>query len=210
MRHNMRHEPEKDFYMSKQESELRTAFLEQVDLIPDGNRIKQCIQCGTCTGSCPVSYAMDITPRKVIALFRAGEVGTVLRSRTIWICASCYACTVRCPAAIKITDIMYAFKRIAMQQKIYPKHFPIHALSSSFVRIVDRFGRNHEVKLLLNYGLKTNPFKLVSSIPMGWRLWSKGRVPLKSERIRDRRGLSGIIARVRTNYAMHQKTAQAA
>ena len=36
------------------------------------------------------------------------------RSRTIWLCASCYACTTRCPAGIKITDIIYALKRLAM------------------------------------------------------------------------------------------------
>ncbi|MBU1297870.1 MAG: 4Fe-4S dicluster domain-containing protein [Bacteroidetes bacterium] len=50
--------PEK---LAKKESELRYAFLEHVKAIPGGEKIKSCIQCGTCTGSCPVSYAMDIS-----------------------------------------------------------------------------------------------------------------------------------------------------
>ncbi|MCP3993547.1 MAG: hypothetical protein GY722_00575, partial [bacterium] len=58
--------------LSKTEHELRTAFLEEIERIPGGGRLNQCIQCGTCTASCPVSHAMDITPRQVIGMFRAG------------------------------------------------------------------------------------------------------------------------------------------
>ena len=57
--------------MTRTEAELRQVFLEQVKAVPAGERIRRCIQCGTCTGSCPVSYAMDISPRQLIALFRA-------------------------------------------------------------------------------------------------------------------------------------------
>jgi heterodisulfide reductase subunit C len=182
--------------MSKSERDLRAAFLQQVELVPGGRKIKECIQCGTCTGSCPVSYAMDITPRKTIALFRAGEIESILRSNTIWICASCYACTVRCPSGIKITDMMYAFKRIAMERKIFPGRLPVHALSSSFVSIVNKYGRNQEVGLLLRYGLKTSLARLIAQIPLGWRLRWKGRVSLKTTTIKDRKQLAGIIKRV--------------
>jgi heterodisulfide reductase subunit C len=197
---------QEEFSMSGKESELRQAFLSQVDLIPGGEKIRQCIQCGTCTGSCPVSYAMEITPRKVIALFRAGEIESILRSNTIWICASCYGCTVRCPAGIKITDIMYALKRLAMSSQIYPSRLPVHALSSAFVSIVNKYGRNREVNLLIKYGFKTNPFKLLPSIPMGWRLGSKGRVPLFSTRIKGKKQLSGIIGRALKNHRLFKKT----
>ena len=60
------------------ERELRRRFLEEAQVVPGGDRISQCLQCGTCTGSCPVSYAMDISPRKVIALFRAGQIEEIL------------------------------------------------------------------------------------------------------------------------------------
>jgi heterodisulfide reductase subunit C len=205
MRSIMAHEFQESFYMSRKESELRSAFLEQVELIPDGHKIKQCIQCGTCTGSCPVSFAMDITPRKAIALFRAGEIEPILRSNTVWICASCYACTVRCPSGIKITDMMYAFKRIAMARKIFPKGLPVHALSSSFVNIVNKYGRNQEVNLLLRFGLKTGLAKLIANIPMGLRLRSKGRIPLGISKIKDRKQLSGIIKRVVSVRKMTEK-----
>lgn len=111
--------------LSWKEEDLRASFLRQLEIIPNSEKIKSCIQCGTCTGSRPVSYAMDISPRELIALFRAGDMETIMNSKTIWMCASCYSCQSRCPSLIKITDIIYALKRLSMEKKIYPPKFPV-------------------------------------------------------------------------------------
>ena len=175
------------------EQELRRRFLEEVNLVPGAERIARCLQCGTCTGSCPVSYAMDISPRMVIALFRAGQIGEILRSRTIWICASCYMCTTRCPQAIKITDLLYALKRTAMDTKLYPDRFPVYLLSRSFVRLVNRYGRNHEILLLLLYYLRRNPLELLRLIPLGVALLRKGRVTLFPSKIKGIKTIREIL-----------------
>ncbi|MDH7511473.1 MAG: 4Fe-4S dicluster domain-containing protein [Clostridiales bacterium] len=180
--------------LDKKESELRAAFLYQVSNIPGGEKIKKCIQCGTCTGSCPVSYTMDVMPREIIALFRAGAMESILNSRTIWICASCYACTVRCPMGIKVTDILYALKRMAMEKELFPKRFPIFVLSKSFVYLINRYGRSYEAGLLLLYYLKTNPLKLFSLLPLAYRLFRKGRIAPFPARIKKRKELSAILA----------------
>jgi heterodisulfide reductase subunit C len=39
--------------------QLADEFMESILDLPDGHKIKQCIQCGTCSGACPTSYAMD-------------------------------------------------------------------------------------------------------------------------------------------------------
>jgi quinone-modifying oxidoreductase subunit QmoC len=166
------------------EQALRKRFLEEAHLVPGGERISRCLQCGTCTGSCPVSYAMDISPRMVIALFRAGQIEEILRSRTIWICASCYMCTTRCPQAIKVTDLLYVLKRTAMEAKLYPDRFPVYLLSRSFVRIVNRYGRNHEMLLLLLYYLRRNPLELLRLFPLGVSLFRKGRISLFPSKIK--------------------------
>lgn len=180
-------------YLGPKERQLREAFLLQISNIPGGESIKKCIQCGTCTGSCPVSYTMDITPREVIALFRAGDMESILSSRTIWICASCYACSVRCPQGVQVTDILYALKRLAMEQKIYPKRFPIHTLSQSFVTIANRYGRSYEPGLIVSYFLKTNPFKLLGMIPLFLRLLFRGRIILLPKKIRETRRFSRML-----------------
>ncbi len=178
---------------SAAEQELRHRFLEQARDVPGSDRIARCLQCGTCTGSCPVSYAMDISPRTVIALFRAGEMERIFQSRTIWICASCYMCTTRCPQSIKITDLLYALKRTAMDGGLYPDGFPVYRLSKNFVRIVNRYGRNNELRLLASYYLKRNPFGLLRLLPLGMLLLRKGRVSLFPRRIRGVRAIRKIL-----------------
>jgi len=34
-------------------------------LMSGGRLIRRCIQCGTCSSSCPTAYAMDYTPRRL-------------------------------------------------------------------------------------------------------------------------------------------------
>ncbi len=180
------------------EKELRKAFLTEVARIPGGENLNRCIQCGTCSGSCPVTYAMDYSPRQVIAMFRAGAIEDLLRSRTIWICASCYNCTVRCPEEIKITDLLYALKRIAIEKEILPKKFPVYVLSKTFTDMVQRFGRNYETGLLLLFYLRTHPLRLLGMTGDGLALWRHGRLPVKPRKIKGIAGLRRIIKKAET------------
>ena len=68
----------------------------------------------------------------------------MLESATPWLCASCYECQVRCPRDIKVTDIMYALKRRAIEKGMYPKRFPIPVLAKAFYNMVATHGRNSE------------------------------------------------------------------
>jgi heterodisulfide reductase subunit C len=180
---------------TRTEEELRDAFWQQVKSIPDGQKLKECLQCGTCTGSCPVSYAMDITPRETVALFRAGMMEEILRSRTIWLCASCYSCTVRCPAGIQVTDTMYALKRLAMDAKIYPSDFPVYALSRAFISNIYKYGRNFEMGLGVRYFLKANPRKLFASAAMGLAMMKRGRMATQPNPIKRVQEVRAIIDR---------------
>lgn len=177
------------------ESELYSGYWDQVGTFPDGERIRNCIQCGSCTGSCPVSHAMDVTPRQIVALFRAGFLEDVLRSRTIWICASCYACTVRCPAGIRVTDNLYALKRLAKKRGIFPNRFPAHAMSEAFCHNIRAYGRNWELWLGLRYYLATAPVKLLSRDLQRFALslLKRKRLSLRPTRIRQIAEVRAII-----------------
>jgi len=181
--------------LSGTERDLREAFLHDIDRIPGAARLSQCIQCGTCTASCPVSFAMDMTPREVLAMFRAGAIEDLLKSRTIWLCASCYQCTMRCPADISITELLYAFKRMAIERDILPPKFPVHVLAETFARTVTRYGRNFETGLILSYYLRTQPSGLLRRRRAGFALWRHGRLPLRPHRIKGLSGFRKIVAR---------------
>ena len=163
---------------------LSDVFLHDVYGIPGGDKIKECIQCGTCSASCPTSYAMDYTPREIIAAFRAGMLDKVLKSNTIWLCSSCYSCTVRCPSGIKLTDIMYELKRLAIEFGLTPKGAKAPVVAKLFVDIVNEKGRVAEVPLVSRFMLKTNPLGAFKMIPRAMKMYKRGRMPMTSHKIK--------------------------
>ena len=173
--------------------DVNPAFPAEIMAKPGGEALRDCIQCGTCSGTCPMSVYMDLTPRRVIALTRAGLERDVLQSATPWLCASCYECQVRCPRGIKVTDIMYALKRRAIRKGLYPKRFAIPVLAKAFYNMVARNGRNSESRLVIELALRTNPFNLLKMAPVGLKLLKTGRMVFGQDRIQDPKQLRAIL-----------------
>ena len=143
-----------------------------------GENIRQCIQCGNCTGTCPMSDQMDLGPRKVIAMVREGMKDEVLKCNTMWICASCYECAVECPKEIKITDVMYALKQYAQKAHTVPHGVTWPIMSKEFFNLVKKHGRNRELILMMLVVLKTNWLRGLELAPMGIKLLMQGRLTL--------------------------------
>lgn len=175
------------------DSERDKTFPAAIKSMPGCEDLDRCIQCGTCSATCPVSVYMDLTPRKIIHLTRSGFKKDVLHSFTIWLCASCYACTADCPKEIKITDIMYALKQRAIGDKVYPKRFPIPVLSREFLKMVRSKGRVTENWLALSLFLKTQIMKLFGMQKLGLRLISTGRFCWKYESMENPEELTKIL-----------------
>jgi heterodisulfide reductase subunit C2 len=167
----------------KYEKELQRDVAAEVKAAPGCEKILSCLQCGTCGGACPLSVYMDYTPRRLIGMLREGFKQEVVESFAIWLCASCYECTVRCPAGIKVTDVMYALKRIAIREGIYPRRFPIPVLAKEFMETLKGTGRTNEFRLVLRVLIKTAPMKLLTSWPLGLKLWRHGRMRLTGSRL---------------------------
>ncbi|HTP12416.1 MAG TPA: 4Fe-4S dicluster domain-containing protein [Bacteroidota bacterium] len=180
----------------KYENELDHGFGEHIAAHAYGEKLMSCIQCGTCSATCPLSHYMDYTPRKVIAMTREGFRDEVLNSLTIWLCASCYSCMVQCPRQIHITDVMYALKREAMANGYYPKGLRVPVLAKAFFNQVKRNGRNTESWLLVNMYLRTNPFAMLKEALLGMKLFFNGRMSLKPDRIKRRPELKKILQAV--------------
>ena len=168
----------------KYESDRRVGFGREVMSIPGCEQLENCILCGTCSGVCPLSIYMDHTPRQVMALTRADFRDEVLRSHTIWLCASCYACTVECPQQIRITDIMYELKQRAISAGVYSRRFPIPVLAHEFTRMVRKHGRITELVLVIRLFLKTDWLAALGNWRLGLDLMRTGRFSLLTERIK--------------------------
>ena len=141
--------------------------------------VQSCIQCGTCTGSCPNSFAMDISPRKLWRMVLLGQKEEIFKSRTFTLCSSCYYCTLRCPRGLPLTEAMSALKQIASREnlKLHKKSIRFY---KSFMDSVRRHGRVHEMEFMSLYFLSMkDPFLPLKFTPLGVKLMSKGKVSIE-------------------------------
>ncbi len=78
-----------------------------------GEALKQCYQCGLCTGICPWNLVRSFPTRKLIHQAQLGVVD--FEGEDTWICATCRACVVRCPRGVAIIDIMKALRGVIVE-----------------------------------------------------------------------------------------------
>jgi heterodisulfide reductase subunit C len=179
------------------------SFLDEVKATPGGEHILACIQCGTCTGSCPMAGAMQYPPRKIIAMIRAGMRDEVLASNSMWFCLSCYLCTARCPRGVKPTEIAHALESLASQQGFRVGGTSTPNMYRSFVGSIRGNGRVHEFSMMVKYYLSiiptlvAHPVATIKMLPLGLKLFSHKRLPLLPTRIKGKEDLSRIIQKFR-------------
>ncbi len=89
--------------LSPESSSLSKTFFASLYELTNGERIRTCLQCGTCSGICPFGYIMKFPPGKMIGALRAEIFDQVIKADSVWMCVSCNACSAFCPSNIPIT-----------------------------------------------------------------------------------------------------------
>jgi Fe-S oxidoreductase len=80
------------------------------------HKLLECIQCGTCTGSCPVARKANLNIRKYMR-----EVSTLGRlsqhsQNELWACTTCSTCGVRCPKDLNPYEFLIDIRGIAVEE----------------------------------------------------------------------------------------------
>jgi len=158
----------------------------------NGISIFKCIQCGTCSGSCPLASQMDHGPRELFGLIRQGSMAEALRSNTLWACVSCYNCTARCPREIPVTDLIYSLKRLAIRSGLATPDKSAD-LYRAFAAEVERHGRVNEPRLMARYGLR-RPLNALAQSGLALKLLRRGRLDFRTRRVRNPESLAGLLA----------------
>lgn len=84
------------------------------------DKFRTCIQCGVCSGSCPMGEAMDFSPRRAVKMLLDGRFDEVVASNTPWLCVACHTCAVRCPSQLQISDGLFPALRAAVMAEGKP------------------------------------------------------------------------------------------
>ena len=142
------------------------------------NMVSACIQCGTCTGSCPNALEMDLTPRKMWRLVIMGRLADVMASRTFILCSDCYTCTLRCPRGLPLTEAMETLKGIAFTRR-EARHRSSRLFYEKFMQTVRHHGRLHEMAFMTGYfTAMKSPLAPLRFAPLGMKLIGKGKVEM--------------------------------
>lgn len=106
------------------ESQLDRNFAKEIKKY-GGKDVMTCLQCGNCTGVCPISLKIDYKTRSIIKYCQFGLKDYTLGTR--WVCATCYRCYEHCPADINPAEVMIALRHIAVREGVIPPFIKVAA-----------------------------------------------------------------------------------
>ncbi len=106
------------------ESQLEPGFAKEI-VEYGGKDVMTCLQCGNCTGVCPISLKIDYKIRSIIKFCQFGLKKFTLGTR--WVCATCYRCYEHCPADINPAEVMIALRHMAIREGVIPPFIKVAA-----------------------------------------------------------------------------------
>ena len=82
-----------------------------------GTDVRKCMKCGKCSATCPAYNEMDIKPHQFVSYVANEDIETLVQSKSLWKCLSCFACVERCPRDVKPGKLIDAARQIVVRQK---------------------------------------------------------------------------------------------
>jgi heterodisulfide reductase subunit C len=155
-------------------------------------QINRCYQCGNCSASCAYSYVYDYPVNQIMRLVQLGQKDVILKSRSIWLCATCQACTTRCPNNLDVARIMESLRVMSRREGTVSQQ-DIQLFYDEFLKSVKRFGRVFETGLLPIYSFKAK--KPFTDLDLAPRVLKKGKLSLMPPRIEGRKAVGEIFSR---------------
>ena len=89
---------------------------EMIKEISGVNPLK-CMKCGKCSASCPSYNEMDIKPHQFVSYVINEDIESLVNSKSLWKCLSCFACVERCPRNVKPGKLIDAARQIVVRER---------------------------------------------------------------------------------------------
>ena len=75
-----------------------------------------CVDCGKCTGSCPLARVdPEYSPRRIVERVVFGDAETVVADPKLWRCMTCGLCSARCPSNVDFSRFITEMRAEAFQ-----------------------------------------------------------------------------------------------
>jgi len=79
-----------------------------------------CIQCGTCTGGCPIKFRSPLNMRRLVRQTTLALDPSLFKRPELWACTTCSTCSLRCPAGVKNVELIMGIRNLLANQGEVP------------------------------------------------------------------------------------------
>lgn len=80
-----------------------------------------CIQCGKCTGGCPISLKSPLNIRRIVRQATVQQsLEKISELKELWDCTTCSVCTLRCPRGLKPHELLIAIRGALVEEGNIP------------------------------------------------------------------------------------------
>lgn len=84
--------------------------------------LKYCYYCGKCSSGCEVNrLESSFQPHRILYLLNIGMTDSVIGGDDIWKCTTCFTCSERCPQGVKVTEIIWFARTMAVKSGHLPE-----------------------------------------------------------------------------------------
>ena len=102
---------------------INKEFKNKVEISPQATTFTYCYSCENCSTVCPVvenyenpQEVLGLLPHQIMRSLGLGLSDLALGSNMLWDCVTCYQCQEHCPQGVKVTDILYELKNLAIKE----------------------------------------------------------------------------------------------
>lgn len=166
-------------------------FIREVEDL-SGQKVSRCYQCGNCSAGCPMSFTYDYPVSRLMRMIQLGLKEEILSSRSIWMCATCEACTTRCPNEIDVARVLDVCRNMSRREG-HKGVRNVRLFADSFLQSVKLNGKSHELGLMAVYKLRS--FRFFDDMSLAAPMLLKGKLPILPHRSKDHKEVAAIFKR---------------
>ena len=123
----------------------------RVEELIEGHQLMECIQCGMCTGGCPMSIKVGLNPRRVMRETCIFHKVPIPSEEQLWGCTTCATCEIRCPKELSPVNFLISLRGMLVEEGRVPPTLR-DALESVYVH-GNPWGRGREKRMEWAEGL---------------------------------------------------------
>ena len=102
---------------------INKEFKNKAEVSSQATTFTYCYSCENCSTVCPVvenyenpQEVLGLLPHQIMRSLGLGLSDLALGSNMLWDCVTCYQCQEHCPQGVKVTDILYELKNLAIKE----------------------------------------------------------------------------------------------